>query len=66
MQEDSSSREHALGQLHSARERRDQSSQRFEAARGSPAELQAFTDLQAALDQFAAREAWLAWADRDY
>ena len=66
MQEDSISREHALGQLHQARERRDRSSERFEAARGSLAELQAFTDLQAALDQFAAREAWLAWADRDY
>jgi hypothetical protein len=66
MPDDSSSRDQALGQLHTARERRDRRAQRYEAARGSPAELQAFTDLQAAVDQFAAREAWLAWADRHY
>ncbi len=66
MTADSRSREHAVEQLQAARERRETSVQQYEAARGSPEELQAFTDLQAAVDQFAAREAWLAWADRDY
>jgi hypothetical protein len=33
---------------------------------GSPSELSAYTTLQGAVDQFAAREASLAWLDRGY
>jgi hypothetical protein len=66
MTEDSMVRDQAVEQLQTARERRDRSSEHYEAARESPGELRAFTELQVALDQFAAREAWLAWVDRDY
>ena len=66
MSDDSRSRDHAVERLQTARERRDRSSDQYDAARESPGELRAFTELQAAIDQFAAREAWLAWIDRDY
>ena len=66
MTDDSRSRDHAVERLQTARERRDRSSNQYDAARESPGELRAFTELQAAIDQFAAREAWLAWVDRDY
>jgi hypothetical protein len=36
----------------------------YDDARGSPSELAAYTELQGAVDQFAAREASLAWLDR--
>jgi hypothetical protein len=41
----------AVARLESARERRNEHSERYDAA---------------AQDQVAAREAWLAWIDRDY
>ena len=66
MSDDSRSRDHAVERLQTARERRDRSSEQYDAARESPGELRAFTELQAAIDQFAAREAWLAWVDRGY
>lgn len=66
MTDTSRNRDHAVEQFQAARERRDRCSRQYDAARESPRELRAFTELQAALDQFAAREAWLAWADRDY
>ena len=66
MSDDSRSRDHAVERLQTARERRDRSSDQYDAARESPGELRAFTELQAAIDQFAAREAWLAWVDRGY
>jgi hypothetical protein len=66
MTDDSRSREDAVERLQTARELRDRSSEQYDAARESPGELRAFTELQTALDQFAAREAWLAWVDRDY
>jgi hypothetical protein len=66
MTDDSRSRNHAVERLQTAREWRDSSSRRYDEARDSPGELRAFAELQAALDQFAAREAWLAWVDRDY
>jgi len=56
----------AVEGLQSARQRRDRHVRQYHAARGSPTELAAYTQLQAAVDQFAAREAWLAWLDRDY
>jgi hypothetical protein len=49
-----------------ARQRRDTHVRRYDDARGSSSEVAAYTELQAALDQFAAREAWLAWLDRGY
>jgi hypothetical protein len=66
MTDDSRVRDHAVERLQTARERRDRSSEQYDTARESPGELRAFTELQIALDQFAAREAWLAWVDRDY
>lgn len=66
MSDHSRSRDHAVERLQTARERRDRFSDQYDAARESPGELRAFTELQAAIDQFAAREAWLAWVDRDY
>jgi hypothetical protein len=60
------SRAHAVERLEGARERRARCSHQFESARGSSKELPAFTELEAAEEQFAAREAWLKWIDRDY
>jgi hypothetical protein len=59
-------REVAVERLHSARERRDRQVRQYNAALGSPGEPMAYTQLQAALEQFAAREASLAWLDRGY
>jgi hypothetical protein len=66
MTDDSRIRDHAVARLETARERRDRSSEQYDTARDSPGELRAFNELQIATDQFAAREAWLAWVDRDY
>jgi hypothetical protein len=66
MEEHNDSRVHAVERLHAARERRARCSQRYDSARGSPKELPAFTELEAADEQYAAREAWLKWIDRDY
>jgi hypothetical protein len=49
-----------------AREARARRAGLYEAASGSPgSELSAFTELQAAEEQLAAREAWLKWTERD-
>ena len=66
MTDHSTSRDHAVDRLHAARERRDRHFARYDAARGSPGELSAFTELQAAEEQFAAHETWLAWVDSDF
>jgi hypothetical protein len=66
MREHNDSRAHAVEQLQSAREQRAGRSERYEAAVGSSEELPAFTALLAADEQFAAREAWVKWIDRDY
>jgi hypothetical protein len=59
----SKSHSDAVERFRAARER-DRRAGLYEAASGSPgSELAAFTELQAAEDQFAAREAWLK---RDY
>jgi hypothetical protein len=57
-------REVAVARLHVARQRRDAHVRKYDDARGSPRQLAAYTELRVALDQFAAREAWLAWLDR--
>jgi hypothetical protein len=66
MKEDRQGRAEALERLRVARVRQERASARYDAARGSPGELPAFTEVRAALEQFAAREAWLSWLDRDY
>jgi hypothetical protein len=59
-------RSRAVERLEEARDKHDARSDQYDAAAGSTAELPAFTDLKAAEDQLAAREAWLTWIDRDY
>ena len=56
----------ALERFQAAREERDQRAVQYDAASGSPSELAAFTELQAAEERLAAREAWLKWIERDY
>jgi hypothetical protein len=56
----------AVEQFQAAREERDRRAGRHDAASGSPEELPALTELRAAEDQLAAREAWLNWIERDY
>jgi hypothetical protein len=52
--------------FHAAREERDRRAGQYDAASGSPGELPAFTELQAAEKQLAARTAWLKWTELDY
>jgi hypothetical protein len=59
-------REVAVERLQSARQRRDGQVRQYDAARGSRSELAAYTELRAAVEQVAARDAWLAWLDRGY
>ena len=59
-------REVAVARLQSASRRRDMQVRQYDAARGTDGELPAYTRLRAAVDQVAAREAWLAWLDRGY
>ena len=49
-----------------AREERDRRAGEYSAASGSPDELPALVELQAAEEQLAAREAWLEWAEEDF
>jgi hypothetical protein len=56
----------AVEPFEAAREERDRRAGQYDAASGSPEALPAFTELQAAEDQLAAREAWLKWVERDY
>jgi hypothetical protein len=57
----------AVERFQAAREERDRRARVYEAAGGLPGrELTAFTELQAAEKQLAAREAWLEWTKRDY
>ena len=66
MEERNESREHAVDRLDTAREERATRSQKYDSVRGSVQELPAFTELRAAEEQYAAREAWLKWIDREY
>jgi hypothetical protein len=66
MQDRDDNRAQALTRLDGARRERAKCSLRYASARGSFEELPALTALEAAEDQFAAREAWLKWIDRDY
>jgi hypothetical protein len=53
----------AVDRLRAAREERDRRAAEHNAASGSPGELPAYTELQAAEQQLAARKAWLSWAE---
>jgi hypothetical protein len=66
MEDRDEARGQAVARLDGARQERARCSNRYETARGSSEELPAFTALEAAQEQFAAREAWLQWIDRDY
>lgn len=66
MRHTSESHAGAVQRVEAAREERDRLSQQYDAATGSTSELPAFTELKAAEDQFAAREAWLKWVEREY
>jgi hypothetical protein len=55
----------AVERFEAARDERDLRADRSEAASGSTDELRTFTELKAAEEQFAAREAWLKWTERD-
>jgi hypothetical protein len=54
-----------VDRFRAAREERDRRAAQYDAASGSPGELSAFTELQAAEQQLAARTAWLRWAEED-
>jgi hypothetical protein len=56
----------AVERFEAAREERDRRVEHYDSASGSSGEMSAFTELKAAEDQFAAREAWLKWTERDY
>jgi hypothetical protein len=66
MQDRDEARGQAVARLDGARRERARCSHRYETARGSSQELPAFTALEAAEEQLAARQAWLQWIDRDY
>ena len=66
MRDRKENRGEAVERLRGARERHVSRSEQYEAAAGSTGELSALTELKAAEEQFAAREAWLKWVDRDY
>ena len=55
----------AVERFEAARDERDRRSDQHHAAQGSMDELRAFTELKAAEDRFAAREAWLKWTEED-
>jgi hypothetical protein len=52
-----------IDRFRAAREERDRRAAEYEAASGSPGELSAFAELQAADRELAAREAWLSWVE---
>jgi hypothetical protein len=55
----------AVERFEAARDERDRRADQHDHANGPTEELRAFTELKAAEDQFAAREAWLKWTERD-
>jgi hypothetical protein len=56
----------AADRVQTARRERDRRAEEYQAASGSVEELVALTELQAADERLAAREAWLKWTERDY
>lgn len=66
MDKESKTRVDAIEQLKGAREEQERRAEEHDAARGSSGELAAQSSLRAAEEQFAAREAWAKWTERDY
>jgi hypothetical protein len=66
MEKESKTRVEAVERLEGAREEHRQRAEQHDAARGSSDELSAQANLQTAGEQFAAREAWVKWTERDY
>ena len=66
MEKQSENHAGAVDRVEVARETRDRRAEQYEAASGSSNELSAFTELKAAEERFAAREAWLKWIEREY
>ena len=64
MEEQSGAHADAVERMDRARDERDRRSEQRDAASGSPGELAAAAELEAAEDQFAAREAWVKWVER--
>lgn len=56
----------ATARVRAAQDARDRRAAHYDAASGSPGELSAITELQAAERELAARKAWLDWIDREY
>jgi len=65
MEEQSGTHADAVERMGRARGERDRRSEQRDAAKGSSGELAASAELEAAEDQFAAREAWLKWVERE-
>jgi hypothetical protein len=59
----SSSKVGTVDRVRAAREERDRCAAEYDGACGSPRELSAYTELQAAEQQLAARTAWLRWTE---
>ena len=64
--DDSESDREAVDRVRAASEERDRCVAQYDAASGSPGELSAYTELQAAEQQLAARKEWLSWTEADY
>lgn len=66
MDQESKTRVDAIDRLTDARAEQERCAEQHDAARGSSNELAAQANLQAAEEQFAAREAWAKWTEREY
>ncbi len=66
MDQDTKTRVDAVERLEGARTEQERCVEQHAAAQGSTNELAAQADLQAADEQFAAREAWAKWTERRY
>jgi hypothetical protein len=66
MEKQSKTHVEAVERLEGAREEHRRRAEQHNDARGSSDELSAQANLQTAGEQFAAREAWVKWTERDY
>ena len=66
METKSDSHSEAVDRFEAARNERDRRVEEHDQASGPDSDLTSFTELKNAEDQFAAREAWLNWVERDY
>ncbi len=66
MDKESNTRIDAKERLKEASEELERRVEQHDAASGSSSEVPALAERQAAEEQFAAREAWVQWTERDY